>query len=432
MNKKFLIIFLAAMIIRFIFLDTSYVFWDEGVYISNAKFIAGDSNYNELSLRPPLVSFVLGLFYKIFGYSEILSRIIMILINSIFIFLIYKIGSEINEKTGLLCAFFAGFMPFLIETSQWIMADSINMLMITLCIYFCIKAKKNLHFLVLGIVFSLTILTKWSSFLILLILLPSILIKVLNLKRSLFVFLGLLIPFLPYILFYYLNFGDVFNLIVLASDILLKKDPASVSLILWSIFDLSGLLIMIGIFGVYFSIKKKKDIYFVYWFVSLLILYVIFLNKGVDKPPDILWMVERVGLPFIPPLILISSIFLEKLNKKYIIPLLFLFVLINVPQYLRYYEKAINYEGGLRKITKQAGFYLNENINKDATVYCSFNCPSIAVYTNQEIKVFSKLDDLKPKTNDVIVIFQNTTHEGYSLLKKFTSNSWELFVFKKT
>ncbi|MCK4551154.1 MAG: hypothetical protein KAT91_04320, partial [Candidatus Aenigmarchaeota archaeon] len=58
-NKILFVIFLLAFILRMMFFDTSYVIWDESIYLMHGELFAGvDVGYDETFLRPPLLPFL--------------------------------------------------------------------------------------------------------------------------------------------------------------------------------------------------------------------------------------------------------------------------------------------------------------------------------------------------------------------------------------
>ncbi|MCK4550500.1 MAG: hypothetical protein KAT91_00955, partial [Candidatus Aenigmarchaeota archaeon] len=105
-NKILFAIFLLAFIMRVMFFDTSYVIWDESIYLLHGELFSGiNVGYDETFLRPPLLPFLLSPFVLLsYETYEITTKIFVILLNSLIVIPAYFLARRINKKAGLLTA----------------------------------------------------------------------------------------------------------------------------------------------------------------------------------------------------------------------------------------------------------------------------------------------------------------------------------------
>jgi len=400
-----IIILIGGVFLRTLFIDTSYAFWDEAVYLENAKLFAfGESNYNELDYRPPLVSFLISPLFNL-NNSELYIRSFMVLLNSLTIVAIYFFIKELyGKKCALIGALFLAILPFHIIYSQYVMTDSLLALFITILLLFMIKFKKekSVKYLVyVGIFSALAFMTKFTAISIIPIILFPFLIKIKK-KDVLLIILSSLIVILPYLLFQYFTYGNFTDFLFEAIKHVSKPEPVRPDLFLWWYIDLFGPLLLPFIFGIIILIKKK-DYMPLYWGFTLFLLILFITNQGVDKPPDMLWLTERFLLPIVPFILIISSRALSDLPFKKITLFLILCLIFYFSLYQRYLQPAITLEDGVRGATKEMALYIGSNIDENAIIHCNFNCPTLAYYMPQ--KVEWSYD--KSPTVDYLVVFDD-------------------------
>jgi len=445
--KIILVLFITGFTIRLFPIDTSYFFWDEAVYLLNAKWFAfGYSEYNEIDYRPPLVPLILSLFFRV-GNFEVVSRIVVSFINSLSIPVIYFLGKQINEKVGILSALILTLFPFHILSSRWIMTDGINMLLISLSVLLFLKDKVFFS----GISAGLSFITKYTSIIFIPLLLISMCIYSRNkLKNVIFFFIGGFIIVLPHLLFNYFYHNSFIGFIFKAIDAIAKTESVSFKFITWLFYDLFGpLLVFLFFYSLYqflFDIFNKKiekfKIFIFYWFISFFIINIWILNQGVDKPPSILWMDERFLLPLIPPFLIIVSEVISKIkSRKIIFCVMVSFLIFSFSKYSLVYTRNIEFENGLRNVTKFISIYIRENTDENDIIYCTFNCPPIAWYSERRIKLLefwneTSWNDLDVKT--YLVKFSNKNpslekcfNEGFRLIKKIEDEEWTVYLLQK-
>lgn len=153
---------LLSLVIKFFFFllflnfnNNPYIFeFDYQKIINNFFFL--DLNLNESfgSERLPIYQFFLVLSYSLFN-SKIFISIIQILLSTLNILIIFKIGNLFNKKLGIILAAIAVFNPSYILFSFLILADYLFLFFSLLFIYFFLKflKKNSLKCLILSFVF---------------------------------------------------------------------------------------------------------------------------------------------------------------------------------------------------------------------------------------------------------------------------------------
>lgn len=381
-------IFLASIIIRLLFVDISYVFWDEGAYVGNAKFFAfGETNYSELAVRPPLIPLIIS--PLLFLHNEFLIRVLMVLINSTLAIAVYLLVKEMFEtKAALIAAFLVAILPFHIIFSGYIMTDSVLALLIASLSFFCLKFsgnKERKYIFLIGLISGLVFLTKYTAVVIApVILLPFLLMKKFGFKDALLLLTTFLAVILPHLMSQYFLFGNPLQFLPSAVSAVSNAEPVTLPLLGWWFLDLIGLIIVPLAIGIYMMVKEKDWIP-LYFFFSLYLIYLVIVNQGTDKPPGILWLTERFLLPTLPFALVIASRALSTLSIRKIAAFMVATLIIFVPLYQRYSQPAIYLEDGKRAATREMAEYISANINPAETIYCNFNCPSLAYYIPQKV-----------------------------------------------
>ena len=215
-NRKVIIYFLLAvlLVISFILrlwpIQISH-WWDETVYLQHSEIIfSGINNYNEFNLRPPLLSiiFAAGYFIK---HSVFTASIIVSLLGTLGVFFTFMVGKELyNEEIGILSSIFIGLSPFIVTASHWIMTDIPSLTFIIISFYLLLLAFKrdnNLLFLFSGIFFGISILTRFTSLILTVIILIYAIIKKINFRKLIWIGCGLAIIITPYLIWAQIKYG---------------------------------------------------------------------------------------------------------------------------------------------------------------------------------------------------------------------------------
>ncbi len=432
--KFLIIVFIIAVIVRLIYIDTSYFFWDETVYLMHGKLFAGQQvGYEQVFVRPPLLPSIL-LIPSLFEDYALLARIIVIILNSLIVFPLFYLGKYINQKTAIFSTLLITFLPIHIINSRWIMTDAPGALLglLTLLSFFKWVKEEKAIFAYLGAVFmALSILMKFTNLLLFALILPLILLNIKKIKELTISAVFFIITLAPFLLYNLFNYNNPFYIFSRALHVVFTNDSASTNFI-WFIFkDSFGLififLIIAGLLLFLHDLIKKKtpikkkaiDFYFAYCFIFILIYFIYIISKGVAKPPGIEWEVQRFLLLLVPFSLLFCGYPLSYIsfrNKKiWIFTGLIILIIGLIPlseQFVRAYTPAIEFENGLRYITKEFGLYLKDTeINNLA---CYGNCPPIAYYSNKKIDSYYNKEDLFNSDHQYYIIFGESEDYEFS------------------
>ena len=136
-NCLLLTFLVLAVFLRLMFLDSSYIFWDESVYLMGGKILAGQqAGYNELDFRHPLLTVLIAPFALFSNYYLYLCKIFMVLINTIFVAVVYVFAKQFNKRIGLLSALLVSIWPYHLMSSSWVMTDGLAAITLLLTILF--------------------------------------------------------------------------------------------------------------------------------------------------------------------------------------------------------------------------------------------------------------------------------------------------------
>lgn len=166
-NKKILLIFFFAFLIRLIALNQS-LWLDEAVtanVVRNFSFLQIITKFSPTDFHPPLYYLVMKLWTGFFGYSEIALRMPSVLFSLATGWIVYLIG-------GVWATIFFLFNPLIVYYSQEARMYMMATFFLTASLYYFIKNKNQILF---GIFISLAFLTFYGSiFLIISFLLYSL------------------------------------------------------------------------------------------------------------------------------------------------------------------------------------------------------------------------------------------------------------------
>ena len=160
-KNKITIILIIIGLLSVIYSLIQYMpYWDEGVYTSNGKFIF--SNKESLTYeyqRPPIMSLVIGFFWKI-GLNEVIfSKLILIIIFLLGLFALYKIAEDIKKGSGVITTLlFASCATITFYTNR--LLTSIPGTSLAIIGYYLYTKKKYYQS---GLLFALGFLFRYTS-----------------------------------------------------------------------------------------------------------------------------------------------------------------------------------------------------------------------------------------------------------------------------
>lgn len=441
-----------------LYFDISYIFWDESIYMMGGKALAGQPvGYTELDFRPPLLPVLIAPFSLFSGYYAFLSKLFMIFLNTVLVIVVYILGKQFSKQIGLLSAFLAAVIPYHLISSSWVMTDgstAILLLATMLCYFKGFKQNKNNLVYLGGFFLALAILMKLTNLLLLILIFPLVIFNLKKIKVILKSFFISFIAFSPYLIINQAYFGNPLHGALKAfqiGNIMLETvGRQSFDIILKVFYDFFGLTLSAFIFaGVILFAKekiiseKKKEVrrenfFWIYCFFIFIPYYVYLVHEGATP---IWWDPQRFLLSFLPFGLLFSTYFITRIannfsNKTKIVILTLIVILIVIgwsQQYVRFAQPAINYEDGLRQVTKQAGLYLkNEDID---SLLCLGNCPPIAYYSDKKLSIVYDIKDFELTTGKHGIIFSNNIDKlrvSYESAKTFCEDKWCVYVLKNS
>ncbi|MEK6967573.1 MAG: glycosyltransferase family 39 protein [Nanoarchaeota archaeon] len=423
--KLLFLIFLVALLLRITFFDTSYFFWDETVYIMNSQFIVeGKAPYVQVYDRPILLPLLIAPFYK----SEILLRSSMIFLNSLMVFAVYFLGRNFNEKTGLISAFIIAIFPFHIMASRWVMTDSLAALLICMSLALYLSGIKKNSFLLYGLgglFLGLSILMKFTSVLVIGVLVVLFFLFKLDFKKIVFSFLCALLSVLPFMIFSKQYFGGYFFIIIKAINAVVLYDPINFIVVIFNIFLFFGFIIFFALINK--SKNRKLNYLMLFWLALGLGYFPLLSQRGIAKPEGIEWEMQRFLFPALVPAVILASSFLSRMERKKAYICFFFILLSFIPMYKIAYIPMIGFENGLREVSKEIGIYASENLETDAQILATKNYPSIAYYSGK--KTSNKIEELdKTKKIYVMIIEKNSEKINNNALYYLERNGYRATI----
>lgn len=427
------ILTLFAFLIRLFPLDLSYFFWDEVVYLMIAQYFSeGFSYYLEVFSRPILMPFLLSFFSNF----EIMGRILMSFFSALLVPVSYLIGNFFNRKTGVISAIFIAFLPFNILAGSWIMTDSLASLFFVFSVYcylMMFKRKKFIWAVFAGISFGLGIMTKFTVLYLFIVLIPLVFYYRKEFMLFLYSILFLFLSLLPYFIFNYINFGNIIAPFLSASNVIVSKGSISLGFLLLTVFDFFGPVLLVLFLLSLFKFKKRFSyLFLIYWAFLGIAYYFLIMMSSIDKIIPVWWESERFLFFALFPIVILSGYVLSKISVKKIILVIVLFLLLSIPGYYRSVIPAIEFEDGLREVTKDIGLYIKDSIPENEIISCIGNCPVIAYYSERKVNILSySLDYDYSRLNEgsYFVITSNNLDLDYNMIHKESSGSWVSILY---
>lgn len=320
----FFFIFLTLSIIGgLLIFSEPHLFWDEGIYINNAKYIysSGEQSTYE-NIRPPLFSLIIGLSIPL-GIDIILfSKIFIFLCFILAIVFIYLISEKIKKDSGLFSAIILSTCSLILYILPHTLTDFIVLTFMLIAFYFFLSKK----YFFTGLFCGISILLRFPSGLLLIIFGLFLITKDIKqtIKYWIFLILGALFFIAPYLLFNKILFNSFLNPIINA-QLIVAQGSSSFFTTAWffikvlMIQNLILLFLIIFVLLIIFKKIKNKD-YFLLLFVCLL--YFIYFSQLPHYE-------ERYIILLIPFGAIISGITISYFSKKLkTISYLLLFILL--------------------------------------------------------------------------------------------------------
>lgn len=264
--------------------DPGYV--SDAYRVMNGEFFLG--KYLP-ALRVGII-YPIALCFKIFGINNFSAALYPLLCSLGMIIVTYYLGKILlNERVGLLSAFFVSIFPIDIQCGTWPMPDeplaflsSLSILLFLLSEKDNDKFKKRLLYFFSGVTIGLSYLTNISGLIPFLFLVPFVLYKFLKNKKIdfnySFLFVGFLMIFLLEGTFYYKNAGDFLLQYHVVSGFYGPNTPG-INRDFWFYPNRMFNLSLPHSFSFNLSNKYFVPYGLFYYFVLIAILYIIILKK---------------------------------------------------------------------------------------------------------------------------------------------------------
>lgn len=364
-KQYFLLAFivLIGLVIRLYF-HVGHIFSDDAYYtylsytLLNGQFANDYLGYPVFPLRIAFIGLT-AFSMKVFGINEFATLFFPFLFSQLNILLVYKTSQlfTVNNRIAIYAALLIAFFPTDLIFATIGFPDLINIFFINLGLYFLLKSyyqKKNYLAFIGGASFFLSMQFKENIYYILILLTILLLYYLVKKKRfNAQLLIGLLFISCNYLIegFVYLLLHNDFFYRVTITNInysysyydffpYTAKKLSGSNNYFRNLFDQIFLintksiflrrfylfLPLVSIIQTYFSFKKKEHLLLLFWFWGLAISMIVFTTSSTEyKPLDLArsWYIY----PLLMPMIILSSLFINRFSKLIKNGLMFIYVL---------------------------------------------------------------------------------------------------------
>jgi len=159
----FFILFLVAFFVRFPFFFRDYIDRDESTFIIMAQsWINGHLPYTQLwDLKPPITFLFFAIVISVFGKSFIAIRLAGVVLVAVTALFTYGIGTKItSKKVSFWCAVFCVLFQSMFGSLQGVMSEHICTMFFVIGVYILLSKQQHVWYLVAGILFGLSVMSK--------------------------------------------------------------------------------------------------------------------------------------------------------------------------------------------------------------------------------------------------------------------------------
>ncbi|HXG58175.1 MAG TPA: glycosyltransferase family 39 protein [Thermoanaerobaculia bacterium] len=185
--------------------------WDEAAYLQHAEvFFSGRTNFDELALRPPMLSLLIAAVFTI-RHDVVAASVLVAALGALGVLFSYLLGARLQDRaTGLLAAFLLAVLPYAVTASHWIITDvpAATFLIVAIHLLFVAAGRDDPFLYTLsGVAFGVAILTRFTSAVPALIVPLFFLMRMAPARRMGFVAAGMASLIAPYLAWCHLRFG---------------------------------------------------------------------------------------------------------------------------------------------------------------------------------------------------------------------------------
>ncbi len=386
----FLGILIFSLILRLKYLTINQAVWfDEAVYMGAAKAWVFGIPYQLHFVRPPLLSFIWAIFYKL-GAGEFLFRIIMLLFSLTGLLLTYLIGKILfNKYVGLIAAAITSFHYLNLFYTARLLTGIPSLTLWLFTIYFFwqgyIEKKENYLYL-MGLTFILSVLMRFPSGILGGVLLLYLLIteglKFLKNKKLWLSVVVFFIIFLPYAIWYYKTYNKIPILGASAfygGEILFTKSLSFMPTILMSPLHIFEIALLIGLGIILFNLiigydflrkdeKLKKQLFVFLWILIPFSYFVFYAGLVEDR---YFFYIFPVFFMVIGWIMIKLNDFLKKYHKFLGVAVIILILCLTGYKQITYADQLIKVKADSYIQFRQAGEWIKANSQKGDSVVAS-------------------------------------------------------------
>ncbi len=318
-KSALILILLLGIFLRAYALDIRPLHVDESTNILRTWEIYKHSSFSFVILdHGPTLYYSIWSFFKLFGDSLMVARLVFVVFGAGMIMLIWGIRDALGKKGFFVSSLLLAVSPVFVYYSRFIRHDIIYeffFLAMVVSIWLFIKSKKDKYIYLGAFLLGLLFSTKEESVPITLIILAPFLVYYLIKNKPYHLYpkllLALVITLSTIIVTYTVFFQNLSQIDILISQIFTRAGASGVFLkefgYYWNIIGWEKIIILMGIGGLITSILKKNKFMMLisWWFVVNLILF----NYYSYKMP---WLVMH----FLSPSILLAGYFIDNLFES--------------------------------------------------------------------------------------------------------------------
>lgn len=398
------ILFIISIFFLLSFLSfNSNIWWDSATYIGMGKFLFGQGGFWEPS-RPLVWPLFLGAVWKV-GNVIVFGKVLGMLFGAGCVYLTYMIGREIFDKrVALVSALFLAFIPAFFFFSSRMLSGVPSLFFMLLSVYFFINKRYFLTGLFAGIAFLTRFLELFAFFVILALFLVHFRKEKNFLMNLFYIFIGFLAVVVPYLIFNYFIYGNIFYPFDMQL-FLTKKTGSMYHGPFWFYFVnlfRENILLVFALFGIVLVFKKQdyKKFTILFSFLVFFTFFTFIAQKEV-----------RFMLLFLPHLCILASygifsVFNKIKNKKIVFSLFLLLFLVWIGQ-TAYYIKYIS----AWEVNPYAVF---QNYLGEAKEDIWISNPIFAVYSDEKI--------------DELMYHPTFNHDKFIYLKDNLNNAGNVLI----
>jgi hypothetical protein len=421
-SKPFILIFSLSLLFAAAFLiriwGLTYIhYWDEMVYLQNAKVICcGKTNYSELDFRPPLISILYAGAFLIRNHMFAAS-VVAAAINALGpVFLFLSGRKVVGALPAALASLLLAFGPFFVgvfppgfdsdDTGNSLMTDSPALTLVLLALWLMLRAletQKLRQFALAGFAVCLAILMRWGS-------IPSVglicLLPLMTTRRwraLLATAAGLMAGLAPYLIWSRIAYDGYFETLEKGwANVEGPAPPFTFYLtnfpIIFTWIAVPGLVIAaaVGLVALYQFVSAKPDraTYLDYlaspemlqgFLWMWLLIDLVFFSRMPHKEP-------RYVMPLAPPALLLAGLGLAKfcrLPGRILRPVGVLALAAGIVASV--YPSLSRFDGPFvvpdHPDEMEASAFLESKFPAAGRLYMNFNYPAFAYFTNYAIDV---------------------------------------------